>query len=66
MAAGDDPQGLSSVGRARAHLTHLTHPVRAIATIALVAVVAVVATAMALLLAQSAGAIHLGFLGPVG
>ena len=66
MAAGDDPQGLNTVGRARAHLTHLTHlthPARAIATIALVVVVA---TAMALLLAQSAGAIHLGFLGPVG
>jgi hypothetical protein len=63
MAAGDDPQGLSSVGRGRTHLTHLTHPAQVIAT---VAVVAVVATAMALLLAQSAGAIHLGFLGPVG
>jgi hypothetical protein len=31
-----------------------------------VGLVGVVATAVALLLAQSAGAIHLGFLGPVG
>jgi hypothetical protein len=34
-------------------------------TLATIALVAVVAAAMALLLAQSAGAIHLGFLGPV-
>lgn len=31
-----------------------------------VGLLVVVATAVALLLAQSAGAIHLGFLGPVG
>ena len=35
-------------------------------TIASIALLALVATAVALLLAQSAGAIHLGFLGPVG
>jgi hypothetical protein len=39
------------------------HGAQAVATIALLAVVA---TAVALVLAQSAGALHLGFLGPVG
>jgi hypothetical protein len=33
---------------------------------AAIALLAIVATAVALVLAQSAGAIHLGFLGPVG
>jgi hypothetical protein len=56
VATGGEPQGLSVVGRRR------TGPAQTAATIALVAVVA---TAMALLLTQSAGAIHLGFLGPV-
>jgi hypothetical protein len=35
-------------------------------TLATVALLVVVATAVALLLAQSAGAIHLGILGPAG
>jgi hypothetical protein len=56
VPADDDPQVVSAVGRGRAH------PAQTVATIALLVVVA---TAMALLLAQSAGAIHLGFLGPV-
>jgi DUF917 family protein len=56
VPADDDPQVVSAVGRGRAH------PAQTVATIALLAVVA---TTMALLLAQSAGAIHLGFLGPV-
>ena len=56
MPADDNPQALSAVGRARAR------PAQTVATIALLAVVA---AAVALLLAQSAGAIHLGFLGPV-
>jgi hypothetical protein len=53
----DGPQRLSAAGRGRAHSAQ---------TFATVALLAVVATAPALLLAQSAGAIHLGFLGPVG
>jgi hypothetical protein len=40
-------------------------PGRTGATVATIVSSAVVATAVALLLAQSAGAIHLGFLGPV-
>jgi hypothetical protein len=56
MPTGGEPQWPSVVGRRR------PGPAQTAATIALVAVVA---TAMALLLAQSAGAIHLGFLGPV-
>jgi hypothetical protein len=55
VTADDHPQGLSSVGTRRADAAQ---------TCAAIALVAVVATAMALLLAQSAGAIHLGFLGP--
>jgi len=35
-------------------------------TFATIALLTVAATAVALLLAQSAGALHLGFLGPVG
>jgi hypothetical protein len=35
-------------------------------TFATIALLLVVATAVALVLAQSAGALHLGFLGPVG
>jgi hypothetical protein len=56
MPTGGEPQWPSVVRRRR------PGPAQTAATIALVAVVA---TAMALLLAQSAGAIHLGFLGPV-
>jgi hypothetical protein len=53
----DDPHRLRAEGRGRAH------PAQTFATVALLAAVA---TEVALLLAQSAGAIHLGFLGPVG
>jgi hypothetical protein len=56
VPADDDSQGLSAVGRGRTGVAQ---------TVATVALVAVGATAMALLLAQSAGAVHLGFLGPV-
>jgi len=55
VPADDHPQGLSTVGTRRSGAAQ---------TCATIALVAVVATAMALLLAQSAGAIHLGFLGP--
>jgi hypothetical protein len=59
VLADDDPhphpKGRSAVGDWRAG------PAQTVATITLLAAVA---TAMALLLAQSAGAIHLGFLGP--
>jgi hypothetical protein len=45
------------VGTGRAHRAQ---------TFATIALLAVVAAAVALVLAQSAGALHLGFLGPVG
>ena len=51
----DDPQRLSALRRGGAHFAQ---------TFATVGLLAMVATAVALLLAQSAGAIHLGFLGP--
>jgi hypothetical protein len=56
-ARDDDPQGLNAVGPGRAHRVQ---------TFATIALLALVATAVALLLAQSAGALHLSFLGPVG
>ena len=56
-ARNDDPQGLNAVGHGRAHRVQ---------TFATIALLVVVATAGALLLAQSAGALHLSFLGPVG
>jgi hypothetical protein len=55
VPADDQLQGRSTVGLRRAGAAQ---------TWSAIALVAVVATAMALLLAQSAGAIHLGFLGP--
>jgi hypothetical protein len=48
---------MSTAGTKRARRAH---------TFATIALLVVVATAMALLLAQSAGALHLGVLGPVG
>jgi hypothetical protein len=56
VPAGDQPQGRRAVGPWRPGAAQ---------TGATIALVAAVATAMVLLLAQSAGAIHLGFLGPV-
>ena len=56
-ARNDDPQGLNAVGPGRAHRVQ---------TFATIALLVVVATAVALLLAQSAGAIHVGFLGSGG
>jgi hypothetical protein len=53
--AGDDPGRLSAGRHGGAHSAQ---------TFATVGLLAVVATAVALLLAQSAGVIHLGFLGP--
>jgi hypothetical protein len=41
-------------------------PSRQARTVAIIALLIVVATAVALLLAQSAGALHLGILGPAG
>jgi hypothetical protein len=57
-AAGPaDPAGRNAGGPGRAHLAQ---------TLATIALLAVVAAAVTLVLAQSAGALHLGFLGPVG